>query len=144
MANSININPIDLESDVAVGIAYPISYKTGAPNGKNFILTYTTLDQAKSNLIMVLLTNEGERIMHPDFGCSIRKFLFEQIDTTLISKIENKIREQVSKWLPYILIKNLNIEPKTDNHIISIKIDFALEYNKFDTATITLNIPIPE
>ena len=61
-------NPIDLLPDVAVGIKLPFTGK----NGNLFDLSYSTRDQALSNLKNLLLTRRGERIMEPLFGTTIQ------------------------------------------------------------------------
>jgi hypothetical protein len=67
------VDPRDLNRNVAVGISLPF-------NGPRiFNSTYSTKDQVKHNLINVLLTNKGERILNPEFGSDLRKYLFEFI-----------------------------------------------------------------
>jgi len=100
------INPIDLEPDVAVGIMLPMT----SENGSLFKLSYTTQEQAISNLKNLLLTSMGERPMQPMFGTNIQKSLFEQITVTLLSRIEQNIRRAIEYWLPYIILQDLEIE----------------------------------
>ena len=65
--------PIDLNARKAIGVSLPF-------NGPGvFNSTYTTKDQTKSNLVNLLLTDIGERVMNPGFGTVLRKFLFEGI-----------------------------------------------------------------
>ena len=71
VGQQININPLDLNQNVAVGVVFPF-------NGNAvFNSSYTTQDQVKSNLINVLLTEPGERIYEPNFGVGLKKLLFE-------------------------------------------------------------------
>ena len=56
-------NPIDFQKDVAVGVKLPF----GKPNGL-FAQSYTTEEQATSNLKNLLLTRKGERPFQPEFG----------------------------------------------------------------------------
>ena len=71
VGQQININPLDLNNNVAIGVVFPF-------NGNAiFNSSYTTQDQAKSNLINVLLTEPGERIMEPNFGVGLKRLLFE-------------------------------------------------------------------
>ena len=65
-----------------------------------FAVNYTTLSQAKDNLINLILTKKGERLMQPNYGCDVWKALFEPLDGNVIETyIENSIIEAVSIWL---------------------------------------------
>ena len=72
--------------DVALGIKLPFG-----SGQSNFALNYTTLDQAKTDVVNLLLTHKGERFMQPRFGTNLRRFLF-QPNT---SRLEGEIREEV-------------------------------------------------
>lgn len=104
--NVRKINPIDLEPDVAVGIMLPMTDN----NGSLFKLSYTTQEQAISNLKNLLLTSMGERPMQPMFGTNIQKSLFEQLTTSLLSKINQSIQRSIEYWLPYIILEDLEVE----------------------------------
>ena len=99
-------HPIDLLPDVAVGIKLPIVGK----DGKLFDLSYSTEDQAISNLKNLILTRQGERIMQPLFGTKLQDSLFEQNDDILKASIKDSINQAVAFWLPYINIDSLEIE----------------------------------
>jgi phage baseplate assembly protein W len=99
-------NPIDLLPDVAVGIKLPFIGKTG----NLFELSYSTEEQAISNLKNLVLTRPGERILQPLFGTELQNALFEQNDDILKERIQNSITEAVEFWLPYIGINELNIQ----------------------------------
>ena len=69
----------------------------------------TALDSIKQNLKMLILTNPGERIMIPDYGVGLKSYLFEQKNQYIASKIENKINQQVSKYLSVVRIEQIII-----------------------------------
>jgi phage baseplate assembly protein W len=92
--------------NVAVGIKLPFSQT----NGRLFDLSYSTEEQALSNLKNLILTKQSERIMQPLFGTNLQKALFEPDDDLLKLSISNSIEQAVSFWLPYISINELNIE----------------------------------
>jgi hypothetical protein len=72
-----NIFPIDLQPRNAVGLAFP--FTNSATSGSiPFKLNYTTRDQVKSNIIVYLSTNKGERPLNPNYGGGLKNFLFEQ------------------------------------------------------------------
>ena len=99
-------NPIDLLPDVAVGVKLPFVTK----EGNLFQLSYSTEEQAISNLKNLILTRRGERILQPLFGTNLQDSLFEQNDNLLKESIETNIIEDVEFWLPYISITELNVQ----------------------------------
>lgn len=136
------INTTDLkENDYKV---LGIGINTASNRGGPFAVNFTTIQQAKNNLINLVLTKKGERVGQPDFGCDVWRVLFEPMITgDTDSKIESTILDAVEKWLPYISIDeiivdfdNLNI----DNHNVEVEIKFSLVSNENITDTITVNV----
>jgi len=135
--NNIKINPIDLpENDkVAVGVTFPFD------GPAVFNSSYTTKEQVKSNLINLLLTTPGERLMNPTFGVGIRNLLFEQvIDKELI---KNRIIDGAQLNIPEIEIVNLfikreNQETTPEIHTVRIAIYYKLLADR-STDSVLLN-----
>ena len=69
-------------------------------------LIKTFKDNVKQNLKMLLYTSPGERVMAPEYGVGIKRFLFEQYPDY---RIDERIREQVRRYLPQVSIISLNI-----------------------------------
>jgi len=109
MAYEIQSNTINLTPDVAVGIKLPMIGKLG----NLFDLSYSTQDQAISNLKNLLFTTPGERLMQPLFGTELRSSLFEQNDNALKNEIYDSITRSIGFWLPYITINELIVTPVT-------------------------------
>lgn len=109
-----------------------------------FAVNYTTIKQAKDNLINLIMTRKGERVMQPDFGCDIWRILFEPIDgNRLEDRIEDYIEEAVNRWLPNILIQNIEFpydETDIDNNNINVSIKFSLNTNPLITETLEIKI----
>jgi phage baseplate assembly protein W len=91
-----------------------------------FKSTYTTKDQIKSNLVNLLLTDIGERVMNPAFGTNLRRFIFEGITTTNTELLKENIVNSVSIYIPEITIQNITITPNIDYNLISLSIDYLL------------------
>ena len=126
----------DLNPDIAIGIAVPLMQEVGAI----FNLNYLTIDQAYSNAKNLLLTEKGERIMQPNFGCSLRSLLFENLTTEIQTLTETNITENFRFWLPYININRLNVTTKPNEHILQIDMVISLTNNKIDTRSINVTI----
>jgi phage baseplate assembly protein W len=129
--------PIDLLPDVAVGIKLPFTGK----NGNLFDLSYSTKDQALSNLKNLLLTRRGERVMEPLFGTTIQDSLFEPNTDLLVEKITSSVSQAIAYWLPYITIASLNVDRvisqlgAQEEHGITIKLVVSVGTDK-------ANVPI--
>ena len=152
------------QGDVALGITLPLS-NDGASGGltkyekngiageppnnvkkpiesqSDFRSSYTTIDQARSNLQNLVLTNKGERVMHPNFGCDVWKMLFDFKLKELETKLKKVIMDQVKLWLPYITINDVLFDRVDGNdHSLSINIMFSLLGNNIDMQTMYLQI----
>ena len=128
-------HPLDLQKNVGVGIPLPIG---GAPI---FDTTFTTEEQAISNLKNLLLTRKGERPFQPLFGTMVPSFLFENITTKLLDKLKQGLQKDIEFWLPYINISSVNIiQSDEDPNTTSVDIDFSLNYEPDRFESITLNL----
>jgi phage baseplate assembly protein W len=115
---TIRVNPLDLRKNIAIGVSLPFK----GP----FKSTFTTKDQIKSNLINLLLTNKGERVMNPNFGCDIKRQLFETITNETEQKIINNIVEAVNTFIPEIQLLNIIITPNADLNLMNVIIDYKI------------------
>lgn len=115
------IDSRDLDENKAIGIPLPF-------NGNGvFNSTFSTQNQIKSNLINLLLTYKGERIINPDFGADLPRLLFEPITEELYIKIQDQIIESVLKYVPEVNITNIQITPSADTNSIYIGIEYSIK-----------------
>lgn len=138
MAFEVRVDPIDLELNTAVGIDLPLVESRGS----SFKLNYTSLDQAVANAKNLLLTDRGERVMQPEFGCDLRKSLFQQITDELVEEIDTRIRTSFAYWLPYIFINELKVIANPDRNNIGLSLSISLDKNKFSTRSIQLTLTL--
>jgi phage baseplate assembly protein W len=138
---SINTNDAIRPMNTAVGIKLPFSGKTG----NLFDLSYTTEEQAISNLKNLLLTRKGERYMQPSFGTDIYDSLFEQNTEDLPNILRDGISADIAFWLPYIIINELTVsqnskyESEPIGHILQISLTVQVTENGASTPiTITV------
>ena len=92
-----------------------------------YALTKSLEQVASQNLKHLLLTSPGERMMDPDFGVGLKRYLFEMRTEEVNYEINSKIREQVSKYLSYIVIQNINFENDSNNaNLVNIMIIYNI------------------
>lgn len=80
-----------------------------------YALNKTLLETVRQNLKMLLLTVPGERIMDSNFGVGLRKYLFEQDNDLIREQLQKRIVTQVSLYLNFITIEEINISPPNSN-----------------------------
>jgi uncharacterized protein len=117
----VRIDPRDLDKNKAIGVSIPFN------GGGVFKSTFSTKDQIKSNLINLLLTYKGERVLNPQFGADLPRLLFEPINNDTLIKIENQIVTSVSTYIPEITITNIEITPDTDRNTIYVNVIYQLK-----------------
>ena len=72
-----------------------------------YALTKTYQEMISQNLKNLLLTNPGERMMDPEFGVGMKRYLFEQHDTSTYSEIFSKSLEQVERYMPFVSLEKM-------------------------------------
>jgi phage baseplate assembly protein W len=115
------IDPRDLDKNRAVGISLPFN------GGGVFNKTYSTQDQVKSNLINLLLTYKGERILNPEFGADLPRLLFEPINNELIKKIQDQIINNVNIYVPEVILTNIEVTPDIDYNTLYVMVEYQLK-----------------
>ena len=93
----------DREENIFIGIDYPFHRSDGVEGW--FASTATTIEAVKVNIKSFLLTNPGERLMQPELGIGLKKYVFEQFTDETRIAIENEIADTLSYWMPFIEIK---------------------------------------
>ena len=113
-----------MSSGIAAKLPLTVSEVFGA---YNLITDFTTL--TKQNLKMLVLTAPGERMMDINFGVGLRQFLFEQADSDVYARIDEKIRQQVATYLPFIQINSIEFDvPENSPDFYPHTIKVALRY----------------
>lgn len=131
--------PLNEVPDQAIGISLPFNKSAAKRNvntnyasgslgaGSVFAQTFTTEEQAVSNLKNLLLTRKGERIMQPNFGTSIYDSLFEANTDTLLNSVKSSVRDDIEFWLPYIILDN--IDAIRSEHRMDLRLHFRTSEN---------------
>lgn len=59
-------------------------------------------DDIAEAIRIIIWTSKGERIMRPDFGCGIDRYLFEGSDDTTMRRMEEEISDAIRMWEPRV------------------------------------------
>lgn len=83
---------------MAIGISPALPLVRNQNDGP-YRLTKSLRQAITQNFKNLLLTNPGERMMDPDFGVGIKRYLFELENSDLTEQISEKINQQANKYM---------------------------------------------
>lgn len=135
-----------------LGLPYPI-----IKHPLGLLRTQKGINQVKSDLLVLLLTEPGERVMLPDFGTPLKQFLFEQNDSLLASRVKEVIANSIKNWEPRVAISAIEVSNSRDEikssmdsmneeqdfgHVLLIRILFTDFDNIQEVQELKLEIPL--
>lgn len=137
------------------GAPYPI-----VRHPRGFLRTQEGINQVKSDLLCLLLTEPGERVMLPEFGTPLKRFFFEPNDGELTERVREAISNSIRSWEPRIAVTNIKVATQNDEditknlnendpgqdigHILLITIKFTDFDNVQEVQELKLEIPLGE
>tara|TARA_R100000008_G_C3550673_1_gene150231 strand:+ start:611 stop:1072 length:462 start_codon:yes stop_codon:yes gene_type:complete len=134
---------VDRDTNVKVGIDLPI--RRDDIDGF-FATTSTTVGAVRNNIKNLLNTHQGERLMQPNLGINLRKYLFEQLGNDMVQSLRADIVDTIKLWLPFVNIRNVDVKSKQmpDNadqdNTLMIRIDFNINHDPNTLSSVQLNI----
>jgi|TARA_B110000495_G_scaffold195258_1_gene202545 phage baseplate assembly protein W len=129
----------DKDTRVSVGIDFPLGLVPGGDG--YFATTKTTIESVKTNIKLLLQTNQGDRLFQPNLGMNLKQLLFEQASDETNIQIENNIVDVFELWLPFVQLQNINIDRRDDVNQININIEFNISRapNSLDSVQVTFD-----
>jgi phage baseplate assembly protein W len=82
-------------------------------------------EDIQSNLEILLLTRQGERVMRPDYGCNLDELVFEPLTTTFKTYIQDLIMTAILYHEPRIEVNKIELDDSGD---LDGKITITVEY----------------
>ncbi len=96
----------------------------------------------KNDLLQLILTSPGERVMRPNFGTIVKKSVFEQLDDMLFDDIRDDITNKISTYEPRVrAIVNVSRDSVNENLLI-IKVSGVLTNDPSNAFEAEVKIPL--
>lgn len=120
-------------------IKFPL--KDDTEKNRYFAMNRITKDAFSSDLLLLLLTQKGERFYEPNYGTNLLKFIFDPNDGFTEQEVEQEIKRTVSLYIPNLKINNLTFNRLTDDRgleipeeQLNVNIKFVYSENSFSEA----------
>ena len=83
-------------------------------------------DAVMASMGNILATPIGSVPGHPEFGCGMDKYLFEQIDLLTAHMIKEEVQYALGRWEPRIKVLDVDVREDLDYNRIDIKVTFEI------------------
>ncbi|OLB81462.1 MAG: baseplate protein [Actinobacteria bacterium 13_2_20CM_2_71_6] len=105
---------------IGSGWSFPVQL---TPGGSVALITGT--EEIDAAIRMILTTAPGERVMRPDFGCSMWEQVFAPINPNTLGLVEQSVKEALARWEPRISLDSVIARPDDgDEGVIRIEIEY--------------------
>ena len=94
-------------------------------NGSVRLVTGT--EEVDAAIRMILSTVPGERVMRPDFGCSMWEQLFAPLTATTLGLIEQAVREALERWEPRIELESVDAVGEQSTGTVHITVAYRVK-----------------
>jgi phage baseplate assembly protein W len=99
------------------------------------------LSLVRNNLRQLLLTERGERVMLPDYGVSVRQFLFEPLDQITYMLIRRDILSTIAKYMSIVKVLSLKVyTPSFQSHQLVVSLTLQLLDESLDIFDVEVKI----
>lgn len=90
----------------------------------------------------ILLTEQGERVMRPDFGTHLRRKLFENINKGLVSDIQKEILSALTKWESRIQVQTIDVRQEANApSLVTVTVTFVALGKLSTTGPVEIGAP---
>lgn len=92
-----------------LGLQYPL-----VKTSRGILAQKSRVNQIKADMLQLLLTNPGERVMMPNFGTPLRELIFEPNDRSLEIRAKQMIANSITMWEPRIVVTQIDVTSQFD------------------------------
>lgn len=84
------------------------------------------LDAIQNGIKNMFLFDRGERILEPEFGNSLYKYLYEPISDLVSRMIGEEIKYMFKRWEPRVVIRSIIVTPFYDENQYYIEVIYEV------------------
>jgi uncharacterized protein len=95
---------------LGIGWAFPPCV---AKDGSTQMAAYE--EDVREAILIILSTDQGERLMRPDFGAGLRSFVFGPLSQITLQQVQTRVQEALVKWEPRISVEKVKVTIDPNN-----------------------------
>jgi phage baseplate assembly protein W len=102
------------------GLGQPV-----APDASGRLPLVSGPEKVRQAIYTLLDTDPGERVMRPDFGCGLRRYLMQPNNPATRAGIQREITQSLTRWEPRVKLVDIAVTPTDDRAMVLIEIHYA-------------------
>jgi phage baseplate assembly protein W len=80
----------------------------------------------RQSILVIVGTERGERLMRPDFGCRLRRFLMEPNTPRTRAAIAADVQAAITQWEPRVRLDPVEVATTNDPSAVLVSISYTL------------------
>lgn len=105
---------------LGTGLTFPIQV-----DGSGRLTTRSGMARVRQSIETILATEPGERVMMPDFGCGLRRFLMAPNTLAVRTSIQAEVSQALTLWEPRIRLTSVQVTPGDQPTLVWIDISYV-------------------
>ncbi len=82
-------------------------------------------DKVSQSILLLLETEPGERIMRPEYGCGLRRYLMKPNASGTRALMAHDIERALAKWEPRIAVTHVRVEAGDAPSLVVVEIAYT-------------------
>ncbi|MCB2182646.1 MAG: GPW/gp25 family protein [Desulfobulbaceae bacterium] len=109
-------------SFLGTGWAFPPAFTRGPES----VVMVSDEEDIRQSLEILLTTSVGERFLRPEYGCDLRRYLFEPLDEGLVAYIRDLVGNAILYHEPRIKLTDLSLTTQADEGTLLIDVEYVI------------------
>ena len=104
------------------GWNFPPEFKQGA----EITMMSSDEENIRQSLWILFSTTPGERVHQYDYGCPLRNYVFESLDTVTQTLLTEDIKKCIVLYEPRIILDSVCFELKQNEGVLHIRLEYTI------------------
>ena len=87
----------------------------------------TGVEDIFGSLHILFSTTLGERVMRPEYGCNLKDYVFDPVNTAMEAYIKKLVEDAIIYFEPRITLEKVGVDFRDLEGIMWIKVDFRID-----------------
>jgi phage baseplate assembly protein W len=90
------------------------------------LVTENSYQAINNSIHNIIFTNKGEKVGDPEFGTSIKKLLFNQMDVITEHLMRSELIDTIERYEPRVIIDDVSVTADYDSNLYRIQIIYRI------------------